>query len=238
MPDRASAHSSSPRRIRGSTRRSGVHPHDAAKVDDAGWAGIAPRGERLVRGGNRRDGPGLRPGLLADPGPADESAAQPGACARDRQAGDPALPLGRWQAGRPGRTPRRAAGGRSWRRSVGRGLRGAAAGRHPLVLRAAGLCPRRPRPRARDQLLGPRVPPWRGGLTRGRRASCPSDRLLVETDSPFLAPPGAPRSRNEPEWVQGDGCLGRRSPGADPELLGESLVAAYDRTFPRSRARA
>ena len=31
------------------------------------------------------------------------------------------------------------------------------------------------------------------------RRSRPLDRLLVETDSPFLAPPGAPRSRNEPE---------------------------------------
>ncbi len=29
----------------------------------------------------------------------------------------------------------------------------------------------------------------------------PPDRILVETDSPFLSPPGAPRRRNEPEWV-------------------------------------
>jgi TatD DNase family protein len=28
------------------------------------------------------------------------------------------------------------------------------------------------------------------------------DRLLVETDAPFLSPPGAPRSRNEPRWVR------------------------------------
>ena len=33
-------------------------------------------------------------------------------------------------------------------------------------------------------------------------ALVPADRLLVETDSPFLAPPGAPRSRNEPEYVR------------------------------------
>ena len=32
-------------------------------------------------------------------------------------------------------------------------------------------------------------------------AIVPADRLLVETDSPFLSPPGAPRRRNEPEWV-------------------------------------
>ena len=30
----------------------------------------------------------------------------------------------------------------------------------------------------------------------------PADRILVETDSPFLSPPGAPRRRNEPEWVR------------------------------------
>src|SRR5205085_5655678 len=30
----------------------------------------------------------------------------------------------------------------------------------------------------------------------------PRDRLLVETDAPFLSPPGAPRGRNEPEWVR------------------------------------
>src|SRR6202142_4050110 len=29
----------------------------------------------------------------------------------------------------------------------------------------------------------------------------PADRLLVETDSPYLSPPGAPRRRNEPAWV-------------------------------------
>ena len=29
----------------------------------------------------------------------------------------------------------------------------------------------------------------------------PADRLLVETDSPYLSPPGADRRRNEPRWV-------------------------------------
>ena len=33
------------------------------------------------------------------------------------------------------------------------------------------------------------------------RALVPPERLLIETDSPFLSPPGAPRKRNEPEWV-------------------------------------
>ena len=60
-------------------------------------------------------------------------------------------------------------------------------------------------------------------------ALVPVDRLLVETDSPFLSPPGGPRGRNEPEWVRltaawvGD----RRNVPADE--LGDGLVAAYDR---------
>jgi TatD DNase family protein len=80
---------------------------------------------------------------------------------------------------------------------------------------------------------------------RGEEASAevaalaPLDRILVETDSPFLAPPGAPRSRNEPEWVRitADWLADRQGLGDDPgrSRLGEALVATYDRTFARSR---
>ena len=63
----------------------------------------------------------------------------------------------------------------------------------------------------------------------------PSDRLLVETDSPFLSPPGAPRSRNEPEWVRITAeWVTEHSSGAIGSA-GDGLIAAYDRTF-RSRA--
>ena len=64
----------------------------------------------------------------------------------------------------------------------------------------------------------------------------PDERVLVETDSPFLAPPGAPRSRNEPEWVRVTSAwlADRRSTTA--AALGGTLVTAYDRTF-RSRWR-
>jgi TatD DNase family protein len=63
----------------------------------------------------------------------------------------------------------------------------------------------------------------------------PADRLLVETDSPFLSPPGAPRGRNEPEWVRitAEWVSARR--GAAEADLGDELVEAYDRTF-RDRA--
>ena len=59
----------------------------------------------------------------------------------------------------------------------------------------------------------------------------PSDRLLVETDSPFLSPPGAPRGRNEPEWVRTTAAwVAERRIGAKGSF-GDQLVAAYDRTF-------
>jgi TatD DNase family protein len=60
----------------------------------------------------------------------------------------------------------------------------------------------------------------------------PADRLLVETDSPFLSPPGAPRRRNEPEWVQVTATWLAEQRGEDPEALGEQLVRAYDAVLP------
>jgi TatD DNase family protein len=58
----------------------------------------------------------------------------------------------------------------------------------------------------------------------------PSGRLLVETDSPYLAPPGAPR-RNEPRWVEVTARWVAERRGSDPERLGDELVDAFDRTF-------
>ncbi|HEV2006626.1 MAG TPA: TatD family hydrolase, partial [Candidatus Limnocylindrales bacterium] len=57
------------------------------------------------------------------------------------------------------------------------------------------------------------------------------DRLLVETDSPFLSPPGAPRRRNEPEWVRVTALWVAERRGIPPRELGESLVVAYETTF-------
>lgn len=59
----------------------------------------------------------------------------------------------------------------------------------------------------------------------------PADRLLVETDAPFLSPPGAPRSRNEPRWVAITAAWVAERRGQDPDALGDELVAAYDETF-------
>ena len=72
---------------------------------------------------------------------------------------------------------------------------------------------------------------------RGEEASAdvarlvPTERLLVETDAPYLSPPGAPRQRNEPEWVRltADWVATQRT-AAEPDL-GDVLVASYEATF-------
>jgi TatD DNase family protein len=61
----------------------------------------------------------------------------------------------------------------------------------------------------------------------------PANRLLIETDSPFLSPPGAPRKRNEPEWVAVTGRWLAEVRGEDPDSLGYQLVANYDRILAR-----
>ncbi len=63
----------------------------------------------------------------------------------------------------------------------------------------------------------------------------PDERLLVETDSPFLAPPGAPRSRNEPEWARVTSAWVAERRGVSLDVLGPTLVAAYDRTLASPR---
>ena len=65
----------------------------------------------------------------------------------------------------------------------------------------------------------------------------PAGRLLVETDSPFLAPPGAPKARNEPEWVRITAAWVAERRETSTNDLGDELIRAYDATFrghPRS----
>ena len=70
---------------------------------------------------------------------------------------------------------------------------------------------------------------------RGEEASAavaaivPDDRLLTETDSPYLSPPGAPRGRNEPRWVAVTLRWVAERRAADPEALSTTIVRAYDR---------
>jgi TatD DNase family protein len=61
----------------------------------------------------------------------------------------------------------------------------------------------------------------------------PADRLLVETDSPFLPPPGGPRGRNTPEWVRITAAWVAELRGNEPDAFGDGLLRAYDATFAR-----
>jgi TatD DNase family protein len=88
-----------------------------------------------------------------------------------------------------------------------------------------------------------------GGLVfrKGEEASAeiarlvPADRLLIETDSPYLAPPGVPRGsapgfsgrRNSPKWVRITGEWLAEQRRESPDSIGEGLVTAYDLTFRR-----
>lgn len=66
-------------------------------------------------------------------------------------------------------------------------------------------------------------------------ALVPSIRLLVETDSPYLSPPGGPRGRNEPAFVGVTAAWVAecRSLSVEPDDV--DLVATYDMLFVRSR---
>jgi len=64
-------------------------------------------------------------------------------------------------------------------------------------------------------------------------ALVPDNRVLIETDSPFLSPPGAPRKRNAPEWVGVTARWLAEQRRVEPERLGDHLVNAYDRVFGR-----
>ncbi len=59
----------------------------------------------------------------------------------------------------------------------------------------------------------------------------PGEHLLVETDSPYLSPPGAPKRRNEPLWVEVTARWLAVQRNEDPDAVGDSLVAAYDSIF-------
>ena len=60
----------------------------------------------------------------------------------------------------------------------------------------------------------------------------PGDRLLVETDAPYLSPPGAPRRRNAPAWIRitADRLAVVRA-NEPPAALGERLAANHERIF-------
>jgi TatD DNase family protein len=57
----------------------------------------------------------------------------------------------------------------------------------------------------------------------------PADRLLTETDSPFLKPRGVRGRRNQPRHVAVTTAWLAEQRGADPDALAADLVSAFDR---------
>jgi TatD DNase family protein len=205
----------------------GVHPHDAAKVDDAGWRRIVELAAdpRVVAIGET----GLDYDRVFSPIP-DQLANLRRNLALALETGRPAILHVRSSAGRADAQDALVA------ELVAAGFGEARAAtafamRAPAVIHSFSGSVDYAR-RVLDLGLAISISglAFRAGeeATAEVVALVPPDRLLVETDSPFLSPPGAPRGRNEPEWVRitADWVAARRS--AAPDSIGNGLVAAYD----------
>jgi TatD DNase family protein len=212
----------------------GVHPHDAAKVDEAAWRAIATQAldERVVAIGET----GLDYDRVFSPIP-DQLVNLRRNLALALETGKPAILHCRSAEGRRDAQDAlldelRAAG-------VGEGRWRAAFGdRPPAIIHSYSG----PLDYGRAVIeLGLAVSFSGLVFRRGEEASAdvaalvPDDRILVETDSPFLAPPGAPRSRNEPEWVRVTAAWVAERRSISLDVLGPILVAAYDRTLSTPR---
>jgi TatD DNase family protein len=214
----------------------GVHPHDAAGVGDADWATVeaSARDERVVAIGET----GLDADRMFSPWDAQlENLRRNLALAI--ATGKPAILHCRSRTGERDAQDAllrelRAAG-------FGAGASRAAFGeRPPAVIHSFSG----PVDYARE-VLGLGLAISFSGLVfrRGEEASAdvaplvPRERLLVETDSPFLSPPGSPRGRNEPQHVGITARWVAERRREDEAAAGDGLVAAYDATFQRERPR-
>lgn len=212
----------------------GVHPHDAARVDDAGWAKIVEmaRDERVVAIGET----GLDYDRVFSPVP-DQLANLRRNLALALDTGKPAILHCRSAVGR--RDAQDALLGELATAGVGDTRWQAAFGDRPVAVIHSYSGPL---DYGRTVIQLGLAVSFSGLVFRaGEEASgevaslVPDEQLLIETDSPFLAPPGAPRSRNEPEWVRVTGAWLADRRATTAEALGGTLVAAYDRTFPNRR---
>lgn len=210
----------------------GVHPHDASKVDGAGWQRIVELAQdpRVVAIGET----GLDYDRVFSPIP-DQLANLRRNLGLAFETGKPAILHVRSAAGRGDAQDAILAE----LRAAGFGAQRAAgvfgADRPPAVIHSFSGSVEY----ARQVLdLGLAISISGLAFRAGEEATAevaplvPADRLLVETDSPFLSPPGAPRGRNEPEWVRitGEWVTARRS---DATEVGDAFVAAYLRCFER-----
>ncbi|MEO0360279.1 MAG: TatD family hydrolase [Pseudomonadota bacterium] len=67
-------------------------------------------------------------------------------------------------------------------------------------------------------------------------ASAPLDRILVETDAPYLAPPPHRGKRNEPAYTALTAAVGAETMGVDFETFAEATTANFDRLFAKAAA--
>ncbi len=198
----------------------GVHPHDAANVDDAGWQQIAgwatdPRVKAIGETGLDYD-------RVFSPIP-DQRTNLRRNLRLAADTGKPAILHCRSSAGR-----------RDAQDALLAELRAFGDDRPAIVVHSFSG----PADYASAMLDLGAVISFSGLVFRtGEEASAdvarstPGDRIVVETDSPFLAAPGAPKGRNEPRYVGITATWVAERRGADEEAFGDALVATYDRTF-------
>ena len=74
------------------------------------------------------------------------------------------------------------------------------------------------------------------GALREIFAAAPLDRLLVETDAPYLAPPPHRGKRNEPAYVALTAAVGAETMGVDAESFAAATTANFDRLFAKAAA--
>jgi TatD DNase family protein len=217
----------------------GVHPHDADKATDADWASIEgwARDERVLAVGET----GLDSDRMFSPWGAQLDNLRRN-LALALATGKPAILHCRSKAGQ--RDAQDALLDELDRAGFGGPASRAAFGDRPpaLIHSFSG-----PVDYARDVLARGLAVSFSGLVFRGGEevsaevaAIVPGERLLVETDAPFLTPKGAPRSRNEPAFVALTARWvaerrGVREDGLD--AFGDGLVAAYDATFRRAADR-
>jgi TatD DNase family protein len=208
----------------------GVHPHDAARVEDSGWGRIVAwaADPRVVAIGET----GLDYDRVFSPIP-DQLTNLRRNLGLALETGKPAILHCRSAAGRRdgqdalvAELRRAGLGNAAWSATFG--------GRPPAVIHSYSG----PLDYAKTVIdMGLAVSFSGLVFRRGEESSAaaaalvPDERLLVETDSPFLSPPGAPRRRNTPEWVAitAEWLATLRARPADE--VGKALVGAYDRVF-------
>lgn len=208
----------------------GVHPHDAAKVDETGWRRIVAwaTDSRVVAIGET--GLDFNRGFSPIP---DQLANLRRNLALALETGKPAILHCRSAAGR--RDGQDALVAELRRAGLGNAAWSAAFGERPaaIIHSYSG-----PLDYARTVIDMGLAVSFSGLVFRAGEedsatvaALVPVDRLLVETDSPFLSPPGAPRRRNEPQFVSITARWLADQRGATPDGVGSGLVEVYERTF-------